>query len=46
MSPEFEVFCLNKYVREKNIDVSTITDPAKLDDVFNDMWLVLNRITG
>ena len=37
MSPEFEVFCLNKYVREKNIDVSTITDPAKLDAVFNDI---------
>ena len=35
MSSEFDVFCMNKYIREKKIDVSNITDPVKLDSVFN-----------
>ena len=35
MSCEFDVFCMNKYIREKKIDVSNITDPVKLDSVFN-----------
>ena len=37
MSSEFDTFCLNKYVSHEHINVSTITDPVKLESVFNDI---------